>query len=311
MRGRGGILAAVGACAVGLAAAFAWPAPAPVDVALEREVPSREAGATQILRPAPEPASPTPSATPGRVAGTTTAAPKRTAAPSPRPAPTYAVNEQFDGAALNPALWEVMTYPKAFRNHEEQAYVPGQVRVADGKLQLTASRQADGQWLSGEVHSRWQYRYGEFETRLAVSAAAPGVWPAAWLMGAGPSWPDNGEIDIYESINGQPTAYGSIHAGGSNGHWFDTIKRPGIDVTQYHTYKVIVAPGLISWWVDGQYIGQWRANDRPAGAVWPFDSFPKYALLNLAIGGDWPGPSSAVTPSEVTLSIDYFTVKTP
>jgi beta-glucanase (GH16 family) len=202
-----------------------------------------------------------------------------------------------------------MMFPKGYRNHEEQDYRPSQVRVADGALRITASRDANGEWHSGEVHSKWRYTYGEFEVRMAVSPVGPGVWPAAWLMGTTDNWPANGEIDILENINGSPTAYGTIHGGGLNGHWQLQRQYSGVDVTGYHTYKVVKGPGAMSWWVDGVKRGEWQQSEAPAGAVWPFESHQNFALLNLAIGGDWPGPSTAATPGTVVMSVDYFTVK--
>jgi beta-glucanase (GH16 family) len=228
----------------------------------------------------------------------------------PTPPPdTYQVKDEFVGTTLDSSLWEVMTYAKGYRNNEEQDYTPSQVKVADGRLQITASRDQNGNWHSGEVHSKWNYTYGEFEVRLALSATGPGVWPAAWLMGTTDQWPVNGEIDIFESINGAPTVYGTIHAGGANGHWQTQSALGGVDVTAFHTYKIVKIPGLISWWVDGVKRGEWPQSTTPAGGVWPFENHRNFGLLNLAIGGNWPGPSNALTPDNIIMYVDYFSVK--
>lgn len=234
---------------------------------------------------------------------------KVTVQPAPSISGGYQVNEQFTGTSLNTDLWEAMTYPKGYRNNEEQLYRPEQVKVRDGMLQITAGRTQNGEWHSGEVHSKWQYTYGEFEVRLALSATGPGVWPAAWLMGVGKEWPNGGEIDIFESINSQPAAYSTIHAGGSNGHWKLQKQLWGIDVTKFHTYKLVKMPGVISWWVDGVKQGEWVQAHTPAGGVWPFEDYANFGLLNLAIGGTWPGPSDATTPSSITMYVDSYSVK--
>lgn len=234
-----------------------------------------------------------------------------TAAPvsNPTTQDSWQVNEQFSGSSLNSNLWEAATYPKGYRNNEEQDYTPGQVKVADGTLQITASRDNNGNWHSGEVHSKWAYTYGEFEVRAALSTTGAGVWPAAWLMGTTDQWPDNGEIDIFENINSEPTIYGTAHGGGTNGEWrFQKAFSP-IDVTQYHTYKLVKKPGHISWWVDGVLYGEMDQLQTPAGSSWPFESHKNFGLLNLAIGGNWPGPSNADTPSAITMYVDYYTVK--
>jgi beta-glucanase (GH16 family) len=220
----------------------------------------------------------------------------------------YQINEQFTGTLLNPNLWEAMSYPKGYRNNEEQSYHPEQVKVIDGMLQITANRNQNGEWSSGEVHSKWQYTYGEFEVRLALSTSGPGVWPAAWLMGVNKEWPSGGEIDIFENINNQPAAYATIHAGGASGHWQLQKQLWGIDVTKFHTYKLVKMPGAISWWVDGIKQGEWLSSQTPADSVWPFEEHANFGLLNLAIGGNWPGPSDETTPNAITMYVDYFNV---
>lgn len=222
---------------------------------------------------------------------------------------SFQVNEQFSGSSLDANLWEVMNLPKGYRNNEEQEYTSAQVKVNNGNLQITAKRTDNGKWYSGEVHSKWQFTYGEFEVRLALSTTGQGVWPAAWLMGRTDSWPANGEIDIFENVNGTPTIYGTIHGSGSHGNWAIQKTYSPVDVTQYHTYKVVKKPGSMSWWIDGVQRGEWHQSQTPPGGIWPFESHQNFGLLNLAIGGDWPGPSDASTPGTIIMNVDYFTVK--
>lgn len=219
------------------------------------------------------------------------------------------INEQFDGNSLDKNLWTTMDRPVGYRNNEEQSYSSSQAEVKDGQLVITAQRDQAGAWTSGEVNSKWAYKYGDFEVRTRLSANGPGVWPAAWLFNKVGIWPGGGEVDIYESLNADLSTYGSIHAGGINGHWQKQEGVYNIDPRNYHVYKISKQPGVISWWVDGIKRAEWDKDSLLSGQSWPFDDYTYIGLLNLAIGGNWPGPSNASTPSEVKYYIDYFTVK--
>ncbi len=222
---------------------------------------------------------------------------------------TTQIDEQFSGSSLNTSLWTVVDRPAGYRNNEEQAYAPSQVAVKDGHLVIAAERDQSEAWLSGEVNSKWAYAYGDFEVRARLSTHGPGVWPAAWLFNTAGVWPGGGEIDIYESINSDMSVYGTIHAGSTAGHWQNQSGVHNIDPRNYHVYKISKQPGVISWWVDGVKRAEWRKNSLSSGQSWPFEDFTYMGLLNLAIGGNWPGPSNETTPSKIEYYIDYFTVK--
>lgn len=219
------------------------------------------------------------------------------------------VDEQFNGTTLNTNLWSAKSYPKGYRNGEEEDYRPSQVAVANGTMLITASRDASGAWHSGEVESVWSYPTGSFQTRMKVTGIGPGVWPADWMMGRNGQWPTNGEIDTLEEINGKPTAYGTIHGKSSSGNWQLQTALSPFDITQYHVYRIDKTPGDIKWYIDDLLRTEWRQSDTPAGATWPFENNTFYGLFNIAIGGSWPGPSSSSTPNPVVMSVDWYTVR--
>lgn len=228
---------------------------------------------------------------------------------TPVNAATTQIDEQFNGSSLDTRLWTVMNRPAGYRNNEEQTYASSQVALKDGHLVITAQRDQSGAWLSGEVNSKWAYTYGDFEVRARLSAHGPGVWPAAWLFNTAGIWPGGGEIDLYESINSDMSVYGTIHANSPSGHWQNQGGVHNIDPRNYHTYKISKQPGVISWWVDGVKRTEWRKESLSSDQSWPFEDFTYMGLLNLAIGGNWPGPSNETTPSKIEYHIDYFTVK--
>ena len=228
----------------------------------------------------------------------------------PTPPPTnpdeYLENEQFNGTSLSGTKWVAKTYGKAYRNNEEQDYRPGQAKVEDGNLVITAVKDSSG-WHSGEVESTWQLRYGEYESRMRMSAKGQGIWPAIWLLSGTGGWPGGGEIDIMEAISNNNWVQGTIHAGPS--HWQLYKQFAPFDTTQWHVYKTILAPGKITIFVDNQQYAEFTSAQKPSGATWPFDSNNYYGILNIAMGGEWPGDTTSATPNPVSMYVDYFTVK--
>jgi beta-glucanase (GH16 family) len=224
------------------------------------------------------------------------------------PSGEYLLFDGFDGTSLRTDLWTAMTRPHRYRNNEEQDYRPSQAKVENGNLVITAFKDATG-WHSAELNGKPAFRYAEFEVRMRMDKVGKGTWPAAWLLATTDGWLGGGEIDIMENVNGQNIVHGNLHMGGSVGHWGIGRQYSPVDVTQWHTYKMINTPGHITWWVDGIKRGDYDKSAATAGRNWPFDTHDYYGLLNLAMGGAWPGPTDATTPNPVSLYVDYYSVK--
>jgi beta-glucanase (GH16 family) len=191
--------------------------------------------------------------------------------------------------------------------------------VADGYLHITARRDAvTGQWTSARLTTKGlqSFQYGRIEARIKIPAGA-GVWPAFWMLGddiGQRPWPACGELDIMENIGKEPAKiHGSVHGTGFTGTPLGTITRlaSGEDfAAAFHIYGLIWSPGKVQYYVDDPshpYATYTRA-DLPAGAVWPFDDGRYFFLLNLAMGGAWPGPPTAATPSTEEMLVDYVRV---
>lgn len=235
--------------------------------------------------------------------------------------------DQFEGDSLNPADWNVELHEPGWVNNELQAYVdsPENIYIEDGKLVLkpveTKDSNGNVSYTSGRVNTqnKHDFKYGLFEARVKVPQGQ-GFLPAFWMMPTNENlygqWPRCGEIDIMEVLgNKANTSYGTIHYGNphSESQGSHTLKT-GNFAEEYHVFNVEWEPGKISWYVDGKLIhteSDWHSGTEGQGEITypaPFDQ-PFYLILNLAVGGNWPGNPDETTDIEnAAFSIDYVKV---
>jgi len=141
-----------------------------------------------------------------------------------------------------------------------------------------------------------------------------GLWPAFWMLGnniGSVGWPTSGEIDIMENIGREPsTVHGTIHGpgysgGGGIGAGF-TLPGGQAFADGFHTFAVDWEPNAITWSVDGvQYSRKTPADLN--GNRWVFDH-PFFIIMNVAVGGLFPGNPDASTVFPQTLTVDYVRV---
>lgn len=217
------------------------------------------------------------------------------------------VDDQFDGTRLNPALWEAVTTTAPRRDGELQAYSPSQVSVGGGMLELTAEK-VDGRWVSGEVVSRWTITYGVYSMRLRVLGLGAGYWPAAWWYGTVGQSPADGEIDGVEEIDGHRWDLFTVHGSGPQGAWQES-HWVTLNLADWHTYTVTKTPTAISLSIDGHHVATVTDRNLPKHGVWPYNDRPFEAVLNVAVGGNWPGPPNARTPAKAVMQVDWYTVR--
>jgi beta-glucanase (GH16 family) len=161
---------------------------------------------------------------------------------------------------------------------------------------------------------RFAQVYGRFEARMKLPQGQ-GVWPAFWLLGEDIStvgWPACGEIDIMENIGREPgTVHGTIHGPGftgASGVGSPFVLRGGKRFSDaYHTFAVEWEPEAIRWYVDDQLYSTRTPKDLPPGGKWVYDH-PFFILLNLAVGGGWPGDPDKTTIFPQTMLVDYVRV---
>ena len=195
--------------------------------------------------------------------------------------------------------------------------------MQDGKLVITARREgySDSQgvfrgYTSARMKTAGKFaqRYGRFEARIQIPRGQ-GLWPAFWMLGddiAKTPWPDCGEIDIMENIGKEPdTVHGTIHGPGYSGD--KSIGSPfkladgKAFADDYHVYAVEWEPQVIRFYVDDKLYATRTPGDLPAGAKWVYDH-PFFLILNVAVGGGWPGDPDVHTKFPQTMLVDYVRV---
>jgi beta-glucanase (GH16 family) len=158
-------------------------------------------------------------------------------------------------------------------------------------------------------------RYGTLEASIKVPRGA-GLWPAFWTLGAdidAVGWPRSGEVDVMENIGSDAfTVYGSIHgpqSGPSAGPYrFVAPKRSPVALSAgFHVYGVTWTPNRIVFSLDGIPYSTRTPESLSAGQRWVFDK-PFFLLLNLAVGGTWPGSPNPSTRFPATMLVDWVRV---
>jgi beta-glucanase (GH16 family) len=160
---------------------------------------------------------------------------------------------------------------------------------------------------------RAEFAFGRVEARIELPVGQ-GLWSAFWMLGTNldkVGWPQSGEVDIVENIGREPaTVHGTIHgpgySGGSGvGTEYELPAEAGVD--DFHTYAVEWTPDQIRWFVDDVNYFTATPDDIPAGADWVFNH-PFLLILNLAVGGNWPGNPDESTTFPQTMLVDYVRV---
>ncbi|MGP1272462.1 MAG: family 16 glycosylhydrolase [Phycisphaerales bacterium] len=237
--------------------------------------------------------------------------------------------DEFDGTALDPAKWEYQLGDGSafgipgWGNNELQYYrdVPANASVSSGSLKITARAESFGgkSYTSARIRTanRFEFTYGRIEGRIRLPSTT-GIWPAFWMLPtASPygGWAAGGEIDIMESVNFADRIYGTIHYGGpfpanvkAGGQY-----APGTDFSQgFHVYTVEWDPNQMRWYVDGilyKTIDRevWYSTAAQTNPRAPFDQ-DFHLLLNVAVGGNFPGNPNGSSQFPQTMEVDWVRV---
>jgi beta-glucanase (GH16 family) len=230
------------------------------------------------------------------------------------------------GPNLAPHLERRVQRPQrlTFGNNEQETYTarPANIQQRDGNLVITARKEdligPDGaarNYTSARINTQNHFtqKYGRFEARIKLPTGK-GIWPAFWLLGNDHEthpWPDCGEIDILEAIGARDTIYSTIHGPGYSGRLGPSQKfvlPPGQQIdTAFHLYAVEWSPNEIKFFLDDHLIVERTPADLPPDTRWVYDH-PFYLILNLAVGGHWPGYPDKTTTFPQQMLVDYVRV---
>jgi beta-glucanase (GH16 family) len=217
-------------------------------------------------------------------------------------------HDEFDGQAVDTSKWNLRDPWGRVRNRELQAYVADAFEVRDGLMRIKAEKRhamydgKDRSFTSGMMttYGKFSQQYGRFEIRFRAPKGK-GLWPAFWLLPEPLGWPP--EIDVLEVLGQDTKTIYFTH------HWRESGRARKSDHMQYKSdadfardYHVIAiewSPHEIRWEVDGRECFR-SMKSIPQARM--------YLLLNLAVGGDWPGPPDDETVFPAYFEVDYVRV---
>jgi len=246
---------------------------------------------------------------------------------SPGDTLTLVWSDEFDAAQLDPESWffeegDGSQYGiPGWGNNELQWYLPNSAQLENGNLVITARNEVSNgkNYTSARINTRDRFalRYGRIEASIRLPGGQ-GIWPAFWMLpqdNVYGGWAASGEIDIMEAVNlsvvGNNTVHGTLHHGGawpnnvSSGSGYEVATDAAAD---FHVYALEWDATEMRWYVDGVLYSMqntWSTTAAPFPA--PFDE-NFYILLNVAVGGNWPGAPDAATAFPVTMEVDYVRV---
>jgi beta-glucanase (GH16 family) len=238
--------------------------------------------------------------------------------------PQLVWSDDFDGTTLDRSKWECEVNAFGGGNNELQLYTdhPKNVRVENSKLILEAHREptciqgAVREYSSGRVRTKYRgdWLYGRIEVHAKIPEGR-GLWPAIWMMPTDDhygSWAASGEIDIMENKGHQPrTVTGALHFGGTwpankfVSHRHTRMLWEPAFTEGFHTYALEWSKDGIAWFVDDMLVKRriplsWGATP---GSNAPYDQ-RFHLLLNLAVGGHFPGPPDKHTKFPARMEIE-------
>ncbi|GAB3241475.1 carbohydrate-binding protein [Kineosporia babensis] len=238
----------------------------------------------------------------------------------------FDIGHSYPGGAANWGTGEIA----AHTDSPENVSLDG-----EGNLNITPRRDGNGGWTSARIETqRSDFAAPEggvvrFESRIKLpdvsGAEAQGIWPAFWSLGEPfrgvyNNWPGIGEIDVMENVNGENTLHGTVHCGTAPGGECNEHTGLGNSKTgfspslqaDFHTYAVELdrstSPEQIRWYVDGENYHTVKADQVSADTWSKATDHGFFLILNVAVGGGWPGMPTEQTAEGRPMVVDYVSV---
>ena len=229
--------------------------------------------------------------------------------------------DQPDGSSPDSTKWNHQQGGAGWGNGELQHYTNTTENsfIQDGMLVIKANKEymLGRDYTSARLTTQFKgdWTYGRYEIRAKLPNTQ-GIWPAFWLLpsravyGSGTA---GGEIDIMEMIGSEPNrVYGTLHFGNPPEHASNSYDLPdGADYSDdFHIFALEWEPDEIRWYVDGNLFHSatdWFTSTKNATYPAPFDQ-NFYLIVNVAVGGTWPGSPDETSVFPQMMYVDYVRV---
>jgi beta-glucanase (GH16 family) len=235
---------------------------------------------------------------------------------------TLVWSDEFNGAAgssVDAAKWTFDVGGGGWGNHELETYTNNTENVfedGDGHLVIRAIKTGGNTYTSGRLKTlgKFDIQYGKIEARIKIPAGQ-GIWPAFWMLGndiGKAGWPTCGEIDIMENIGKEPgEIHGTIHGPGySGGNAIGgpfTLPSGARFADDFHVFGIEWLESSIGFFVDRKKYFEVTPGSLPSGKTWVYQH-PFFLLLNVAVGGSWPGNPDDASTFPKDMLVDWVRV---
>ncbi|OAA65178.1 beta-glucanase [Niveomyces insectorum RCEF 264] len=232
--------------------------------------------------------------------------------------------DSFAGASGTPpnaGNWNTITNIAVNDEIEHYTTSTSNLQLSGGNtLQIVPQLESDGTWTSGRIESSYTFTpaagavtFAEADIRFGDNPIneKQGLWPAFWLLGDslrhGTPWPECGEVDVLETVDGRLTGYGTLHCdtypGGACNEPNGRSGSVAIPDQSWHTWRVQWDRSsnnwqteTMTWFLDGAPFSSISGAELNDEASWSaLCHSPLYFILNVAVGGDWPGDPNSST----------------